>query len=94
MLSYFPSFIVVTIVATILSIIITLGFGFYIDRFSKYNALYGSIGTLPIIMLMIQLNCVAIILGFELNIGIIAARRLHLEEGYLTKESDELLEKN
>lgn len=78
--------------ATVLSIIITLGFGFYIDHFSKYNALYGSIGTLPIIMLMIQLNCVAIILGFELNIGIVAARRLHLEEGYLNKEPDKLLD--
>jgi len=41
--------------ATVLSILITTGFGFYIDHFSRYNALYGSIGTLPIIMLMIFL---------------------------------------
>ncbi|MFA9391396.1 MAG: YihY/virulence factor BrkB family protein [Prolixibacteraceae bacterium] len=67
--------------ATVLSIFITLGFGFYIDHFGKYNTLYGSIGALPIIMLMIQLNCVAIILGFELNIGIVAARKLHHENG-------------
>ncbi|MBN2807507.1 MAG: YihY/virulence factor BrkB family protein [Prolixibacteraceae bacterium] len=66
--------------ATILSIIITLGFGFYIDHFGKYNALYGSIGALPIVMLMVQLNCLAIIVGFELNIGIVAARKLHLEK--------------
>ena len=65
--------------ATLLSIIITLVFGFYIDHFGKYNTLYGSIGTLPIIMLMIQLNCLAIIVGFELNVGIIAARKLHLD---------------
>jgi membrane protein len=61
--------------ATFLSIIITLGFSFYIDHFGKYNALYGSIGTLPVIMLMIYFNCLAIIIGFELNIGIVAARR-------------------
>jgi len=66
--------------ATILSIIITLGFGFYIDRFNTYNALYGSIGTLPMVMLMIYLNCMAIIMGFELNSGIVAARRIHIEK--------------
>lgn len=66
--------------ATILSIAVTLGFGFYIDHFGKYNALYGSIGTLPVIMLMVYLNCMAIIIGFELNIGIVAARNIHAEK--------------
>jgi membrane protein len=66
--------------ATFLSIIITLGFSFYIDHFGKYNALYGSIGTLPVIMLMIYFNCLAIIIGFELNIGIVAARRLNANQ--------------
>lgn len=64
--------------ATILSILITIIFSFYIDHFSTYNALYGSIGTLPIIMLMIFLNSLAIIIGFELNIGIVAARKVQL----------------
>lgn len=66
--------------ATFLSIFITNGFSFYIDHFSRYNALYGSIGTLPIIMLMIFCYSLAIIIGFELNIGIVAARKLHLTE--------------
>lgn len=66
--------------ATVLSIIIILGFGFYIDHFSRYNALYGSIGTLPVIMLMVYFNCLAIIIGFELNAGIVAARRNNLCE--------------
>lgn len=66
--------------ATILSILITIGFGFYIDHFGKYNALYGSIGALPIVMLMVQLNCLAIIVGFELNSGIVAARNLQIEK--------------
>lgn len=61
--------------ATIFSIIITLGFSFYIDHFGKYNALYGSIGALPVIMLMINLNCQSLIIGFELNSSIMAARR-------------------
>lgn len=61
--------------ATILCIVITLGFSFYIDHFGKYNALYGSIGALPVIMLMINLNCQSLIIGFELNSSILAARR-------------------
>lgn len=64
--------------ATVLSILITTGFGFYIDHFSRYNALYGSIGTLPIIMLMIFCYSLTIIIGFELNIGIVAARKVQL----------------
>jgi len=66
--------------ATVLSILITTGFGFYIDHFSRYNALYGSIGTLPIIMLMVFCYALAIIIGFELNIGIVAARKVILTE--------------
>lgn len=64
--------------ATLLSIMLTVGFGFYIDSFGRYNALYGSIGTLPIIMLIVYLNCIAILVGFELNIGIVAARKIHV----------------
>jgi len=65
--------------ATLLSILLTTGFSFYIDHFSRYGALYGSIGTLPIIMLMIFCYALVIIIGFELNIGIVAARKLHEE---------------
>jgi membrane protein len=62
-------------VATVLSIFITLGFGYYIDNFTRYNALYGSIGALPVIMLMFYFNCLSVIIGFELNVGILAARK-------------------
>lgn len=61
--------------ATILSILLTLAFGYYLNNFARYNALYGSIGTLPAIMVMAYLNCLAVLIGFELNIGIVAARQ-------------------
>ncbi len=61
--------------ATVLSIAISIGFSTYIDSFGRYNALYGSIGALPVLMLMIYFNCLAIIVGFELNAGIVAARK-------------------
>ena len=64
--------------ATLLTIIVTVGFSFFIDHFGRYNALYGSIGTLPVIMLMIFFNSLSMILGFELNIGIVAARKVQV----------------
>ncbi len=56
--------------ATPLSILTSWGFSFYVDNFGNYNALYGSIGTLIVLMLWIQLNCMILLFGFELNAGI------------------------
>lgn len=77
--------------ATILAIVITIGFKFYINQFGRYNALYGSIGALPVIMLMVYLNCLAIIIGFELNVGILAAQR---KKKSLTDISEAELQEN
>ena len=56
--------------ATILIIISSLGFSYYINHFSQYNAIYGSIGTVIIVMLYFQLNSFILLLGFELNASI------------------------
>jgi len=60
--------------ATPLSILTSWGFSFYVDNFGNYNALYGSIGTLVVLMLWIQLNCMILLIGFELNAGIAVLR--------------------
>ncbi|MFP4469404.1 MAG: YihY/virulence factor BrkB family protein [Bacteroidales bacterium] len=57
-------------VATILMILTTYGFNFYIENFSRYNALYGSIGTLLVFMLWIYFNSNILLIGFELNASI------------------------
>ena len=49
-------------------ILSTLLFGVYVNTFSSYNELYGSIGALLILMLYIWINSVILLLGFELNI--------------------------
>ncbi len=59
-----------SVFTTILVILSSYGFGIWVVRFSKYNELYGSIGTLLVIMIYIWLNCVVLLLGFELNITI------------------------
>ena len=60
--------------ATTLSIMIFVGFGFYINNFSQYNKLYGSIGTLLIVLLLIYLLSFVLLLGFELNASIREAK--------------------
>lgn len=60
--------------ATTLSILISWGFSFYVDNFGSYNKLYGSIGTLIVLMIWIQLNCLILLIGFELNAGIAVLR--------------------
>jgi membrane protein len=57
-------------VATLLVILTTLGFNFYVDNFARYNVLYGSIGTLLVILLWIYFNAISLLLGFELNASI------------------------
>lgn len=63
--------------ATLLSVLTSWGFSFYVDNFGTYNALYGSIGTLIVLMLWIQLNCMILLIGFELNAGIVVLRDRH-----------------
>jgi membrane protein len=62
------------ILATALSIFASLGFSFFVTNFSKYNALYGSIGTIMMIMALIFLNSMALLIGFELNVSITSLR--------------------
>ncbi len=61
--------------ATILTIITTIVFSYYINNFGKYNALYGSIGTLIVVMLSFYFNAFILLIGFELNVSIWHSRR-------------------
>jgi membrane protein len=60
---------------TILFILTSLGFNFYISHFSQYNKLYGSIGALIIILMWIYINSIVLLLGFELNASIMNAKK-------------------
>lgn len=56
-----------TTMTTFLFFLTTYVFGIYVDNFSTYNQLYGSIGALLIFLLYIWLNSNILLLGFELN---------------------------
>lgn len=61
--------------ATILAILTFSGFAFYINQFGAYNKLYGSIGTLIVIMIWIYLNSLILLVGFELNASIALSKQ-------------------
>ena len=55
------------VLATVLSIATSLLFNYYVNHFGDYNKVYGSIGTVMVIMLWLQFNCLVILIGFDLN---------------------------
>jgi len=61
--------------ATLLFIATTIGFKYYVDNFASYNAVYGSIGTIIVILMWLYLNSIALIVGFELNASILHAKK-------------------
>lgn len=63
-----------SIFTTFISIFTFYLFSIYVTEFAQYNKLYGSIGTLLILMLFIWLNAIILLLGFELNASIYALR--------------------
>jgi len=56
--------------ATLLFILSYLLFNYYAANFARYNALYGSIGTLILLMLWIYFIAFILLIGFELNASI------------------------
>lgn len=60
--------------ATLGIIITSLAFNYYINHFSQYNRVYGSIGTLMIILVWMYFNSIILLTGFELNASIANAK--------------------
>jgi membrane protein len=69
------------VLTTILIIISSYFFGIWVVKFSKYNELYGSIGTLLIVMFYIWINSMILLLGFELNATIHYLRKKSIQNG-------------
>ena len=63
-------------VATFLAIVSSLGFSYYVNNFNNYNEIYGSLGAIIVTMIWIQLNSLALVVGYELNASIAVNRDL------------------
>lgn len=66
--------------ATVLSVFTLIGLSIYINKFNQYNKLYGSIGTLLVILLMMYVMSLILLVGFELNASIHQAKNEYEDE--------------
>ena len=64
-----------SVIASVLILLSTYGFSFYLSNFSSYNKLYGSIGTMIALMIWFYLLALLIIFGFEVNASITTAQK-------------------
>ncbi|MBN2486910.1 MAG: YihY/virulence factor BrkB family protein [Bacteroidales bacterium] len=60
--------------ATILTLLASLGFTYFMDNIAQLNKLFGSIGAIIALMLWMNFNALNLLIGFELNASINNAR--------------------
>ncbi|MDH7914229.1 YihY/virulence factor BrkB family protein [Winogradskyella sp. SYSU M77433] len=73
-------FSVGALLTTLLIMLTSFLFGVYIENFSQYNELYGSIGALLILLLYLWLNSNILLLGYELNASLHFLRKVNKGE--------------
>ncbi len=76
--------------ATILFILTSLGFSYYVKNFSRYNQIYGSIGSIIVLMLWIYFNSLILLIGFELNASIETIKEIAKEREEQDKVEEEM----
>jgi len=58
------------IFATALIVLFTIAFSYWVNNFGSYNKVYGSIGTILILMVLIYISSLILLIGYELNVSI------------------------
>lgn len=64
-----------SIFATVFILLATLGFSYWVNNFAHYNKIYGSIGTVLILMILINFNALILLIGFEINVSIMTLKK-------------------
>jgi membrane protein len=78
----FPFFSGGAMVATIGSLLTSVGFSYFVNNFGSYNKVYGAVGTFVVLMLWFNLNAQVLLVGFEVNVAIqnLINRRRQVQE--------------
>lgn len=83
------------ILTTVLFVLTTYLFAIYVRNFARYNVLYGSIGTMILLMVWVNVNVYLLLFGNELNLAIRRIRIEKLISDELKKETEQFhLEEN
>ncbi len=64
------------IVATILIMAFTYLFSYWVNNIASYNKVYGSLGSILILMFLVFVNSLVLLIGFELNVSINSLKRI------------------
>jgi membrane protein len=75
------------IIATFLSILSTIAFSTFINNFGRFNVLYGSIGTIMVFMILIFINSLVVLIGFDFNVSIKTLKALSDQKNLQQKGS-------
>ncbi len=78
-----------SILATFLMLLLTMLFSWWVGRFGNYNQLYGSIGTVLMLMVLIFINSLVLLIGFELNVSISSLKKIADERKDNPADGDE-----
>lgn len=70
-----------SVLATALMLLATFLFSYWVEHFSNYNKLYGSISAIFILMTLIFVNALVVLMGFELNVALSNLTRQKKLEG-------------
>ena len=57
-------------------LLMTFAISWWVSHFGNYNQIYGSIGTILIIMALIFINSLVLLIGFELNVSISSLKKI------------------
>lgn len=82
------------ILTTILFVLTTYFFAIYARNFARYNVLYGSIGTMILLMVWVNVNVYLLLFGNELNLAIRRVRIDKLVSDELKKEAEHYVSKD
>lgn len=75
-------------VACNLSIASSVVLASFFSNFDRYNTLYGTLGSIPIFLIWIFINCLVLLAGFELNASIAVGKLAKQAEGDRTKATN------
>ena len=81
----FPFFSGGAVVATLGSLITSAGFSYFANNFGSYNKVYGTVGTIIVLMIWFNFNARVLLVGFEVNVAIaqILAKRARARPEYI-----------